>query len=94
WFDAHILTYILQIFKYMTHFFSCDTPNLTRVISAMDYINKYLSTAATNMSIAAPIRVAVGFRKVLLNKYYDKTDHSELYCIAMGMFILQFLIPC
>ncbi|OCH87080.1 hypothetical protein OBBRIDRAFT_736768, partial [Obba rivulosa] len=82
------------IFKHATQFFLHNTPNFTRVIPAIDYINEYLSTAVTNISIVAPIRTAVGFKKVLLNKYYDKTDHSELYHIAMGTFVLQFLILC
>jgi len=30
-----------------------------------------------------PIRAAIGLSKKTINRYYDKTDHSEVYRIAM-----------
>lgn len=94
--NVSILTFNeYQIFKHATLFFSRDTPNLTVVIPAMDYIDEYLSTASEDMSLAPAICAAVGYGKVLLNKYYDKTDHSELYRIAMSKpFLLFFVFRC
>ncbi|EMD31757.1 hypothetical protein CERSUDRAFT_59516, partial [Gelatoporia subvermispora B] len=50
-----IASQLCDTLKHAMQFFSRDTPNLTRVILVMDYIDEYLSTAVTNMSIAAPI---------------------------------------
>ena len=74
-----------QIFKDATLFFSCETPNLAKVIPAMDHIDKHLATAATNGTYKPAIQAALTIGKKLLNKYYVSTDHSEMYRIAMGM---------
>ena len=37
-----------QIFKHGTLFFSCDTPNISTVIPAMDHIDEYLARASHN----------------------------------------------
>ena len=44
----------------------------------MDHIDKHLATAAIDRKHP----LAIGKRT--LNRYYDKTDHSEVYRIAMG----------
>ena len=80
----------LQIFKDATLFFSRATPNLAKVIPAMDHIDKHLATAARNDAYMPCIQAAVAMGKKLLNKYYSYTDHSELYRIAMGRFSLRF----
>jgi hypothetical protein len=36
--------------------------------------------------------VALSIAKKTLNKYYDKTDHSEVYRIAMSGFSIQFYV--
>jgi len=79
---------LIQIFKDATLFFSRATPNLAKVIPAMDHIDQHLSTAARNNSYKPCIQAAVAMGKKLLNKYYSYTDHSELYRIAMGKSIL------
>ena len=33
------------------------------------------------------IHAAIRIGKKMLNRYYSKTDHTELYCIAMGMYL-------
>ena len=53
----------------------------------MDLINSHLATAALNPKYERSIQAALAIGKKLLNKYYDMSDHSELYRIAMGMSI-------
>ena len=73
-----------QIFKHGTLFFSCDTPNVSTIIPAMDHIDEYLATASQNPTNSEAIHAALALGKQTLNQYYDKTDHSEVYKIAMG----------
>ena len=67
-------------------FFSRDgTLNLATVIPAMDHIDKVLATGALNtLQFCLPIRAALMVGKKTLNRYYSKTDHSDLYRVAMG----------
>ncbi|PPQ76808.1 hypothetical protein CVT26_001762 [Gymnopilus dilepis] len=86
WRIAGELRDVLKIFKDTTLFFSCDTPNLATVIPAMDHIDKVLATCSNSPNQFSPaIRAALAISKKALNKYYNKTDHSEVYRIAMGM---------
>jgi hypothetical protein len=50
----------------------------------MDHIDEYLATASQNVKYSEAIRAALALGKRTLNRYYDKTDHSEVYRIAMG----------
>jgi hypothetical protein len=52
----------------------------------MDHIDTYLATATQNGSYSASIRAALAIGKRTLNRYYNKTDHSEVYRIAMSTF--------
>ncbi|KIM35200.1 hypothetical protein M413DRAFT_46116, partial [Hebeloma cylindrosporum] len=76
-------TELCDIFKHGTLFFSCDTPNISTVIPAMDHIDEYLATASRDVKYSGAIHAALTLRKKTLNRYYDKTDHSEVYRIAM-----------
>jgi hypothetical protein len=51
----------------------------------MDHIDEHLTTAAINRNYPLAIKAALAIGKKTLNRYYDKTDHSEVYRIAMGM---------
>ena len=53
----------------------------------MDMIDKHLATATLNNKYEPSIQAALAVGKNLLNKYYNMTDHSKLYCIAMSMSI-------
>jgi len=76
----------MQIFKDATLYFSHGTPNLATIIPAMDHIDKVLATSAGNASKFSPtIRAALTIGKTTMNKYYNLTDQSEVYRIAMGM---------
>lgn len=54
------------------------------VILAMDHINTHLATAANDPIYPVAIRSVLAVGKRTINRYYNKTDHSEVYCIAMG----------
>ena len=81
-----------QLFKDATLFFSQATPNLLTVIPAMDHIDTHLATASQNMKYSPAIRASLALGKAHLNKYYNMTDHSEVYRIAMSEFLLSYLI--
>ena len=67
-----------------TAFFSRGTPNLATVIPAMDHIDHILASQSVNKMYDAPIRAVLAMGKKTLNKYYNLTDSSEVYRIAMG----------
>jgi hypothetical protein len=50
----------------------------------MDHIDEYLATACQNIKLSKAIRTALDIGKQTLNRYYNKTDHSDVYRIAMG----------
>ena len=79
----------------MGPFFSCDTPSISTVIPAMDHIDEYLATASQSPKYSGAIHAALALGKQTMNRYYDKTDHSEVYRIAMGKSTcnLLFIIP-
>jgi hypothetical protein len=79
-----LLQSISQVFKDATLFFSRSTPNLAMVIPAMDHMDELLSTNSLDAKYEPSIRAALGIAKKTLNRYYDKTDSSEVYRIAMG----------
>jgi hypothetical protein len=50
----------------------------------MDFIDKHLATGSINPKYLPSIQASMLIGKRLLNKYYDMTDNSEVYRIAMG----------
>ena len=52
----------------------------------MDHIDEHLATAALNIDYPMPIKAALAIGKKTLNRYYNKTDHSENFQIAMGKY--------
>ena len=76
---------LLQVLKDVTLFFSCSMPNLAMVIPTMDYIDEVFTMGMLQRNTLDPaICATVGLAKKMLNKYYERTDASKLYCIAMG----------
>ncbi len=59
----------------------------------MDYIDERF-TDSLNTVHSPAIQKAVAIAKKTLNRYYDKTDHSEVYRIAMGKCSHLWLRPC
>jgi transposase len=76
----------------VTLYFSRNTASVAMVIPAMDRVDKDFATrlSETNTALApksaAAIQAALALGKRTMNKYYERTDYSELYRIAMGMF--------
>lgn len=57
----------------------------------MDMIDKVFAMAAVNdTQFSVPIRTSLLIAKKTLNRYYQLTDDSELYRIAMGNVLLWF----
>jgi hypothetical protein len=78
-----------QIFKDTTLFFSWGTPNLAMVIPAMDIIDSIIATMSeASQKFCLAICTALAIGSMTLNKYYNKTDNSEVYHISMGAFHL------
>ena len=79
---------LLQVLKDATLYFSRSMPNLAMVIPAMDYIDTTFTTGLLKKEeLDLMIHAALGLAKCTINRYYSLTDSSELYCIAMGMYI-------
>jgi hypothetical protein len=51
----------------------------------MDHIDAHLTTAARQRKYPRAIQAALAIGKKTLNRYYDKTDQSEIFRITMGM---------
>ncbi|KAH9910769.1 uncharacterized protein B0H18DRAFT_838559, partial [Fomitopsis serialis] len=86
WTIAQQLCDVLRVFADATEFFSREgeeAPTLTDVIPSMDEIDEQLATDTTDTTLDPAIRVAVGCAKRTINHYYDKTDESAAYRIAM-----------
>jgi hypothetical protein len=58
----------------------------------MDHIDEHLATAALDYKYPLTLKAALAIGKKTLNRYYDKTDHSEVFRIAMGMFYFFFMV--
>ncbi|KAG2044129.1 hypothetical protein BDR03DRAFT_803313, partial [Suillus americanus] len=74
---------IMKILKDATLFFSCSTPNLATIIPAMDLIDKTLTTHSMNIQLLPSIHVTASLAKKTLNHYYELTNSSDVYHIAM-----------
>lgn len=73
-----------QYLKDGTQFFSRASPNLPDVIPAMDKIDTFFTENLRDLTLNPAIRAAIIQAKNTLNKYYELTDHAEVYRIAMG----------
>ena len=83
----HLTLLVAKILKDATLFFSRSTPNLATVIPAMDVIDERLTNDSLNRAkYDVSIRAALGLAKKTLNRYYNMTDWSEVYRIAMGAY--------
>jgi hypothetical protein len=50
----------------------------------MDHIDETLTNNSLDPAFDPSIRAALGIAKKTLNRYYNATDQSEVYRIAMG----------
>jgi len=49
----------------------------------MDHMDEHLATAAIDNEYPLAIKAALAIGKKTLNRYYDKTDHSEVFRIGL-----------
>jgi hypothetical protein len=85
------------VFKRATLLFSSDEKStIAHVITTMDKINNILTSTIVSSLGCRPIhnsvRKALNLAKTTLNKYYSRTDTSNIYRIAMGGLTLLIFI--
>ena len=52
----------------------------------MDHLDEYLATAASSAKFNPAIKAGIAMGKTTLNRYYNRTDQSEVYRIAMSAY--------
>ncbi len=63
-------------------------PPILSIILAMDMINCALTMASLDSEdFCLPIKLGLKLRKHIINKYYNLTDESEIYCVSIGIFL-------
>ena len=76
------------MFQFATKIMSeADYALVHKVIPAMDTLTKYLDTTRDNVKFEPIIRVAAVRGLKILNKYYSRTDDSEVYRISMSKWL-------
>jgi len=81
-YSLHLTVY--QMYKEATLFFSRDDiSTIAHVIPTMDGIDAMLRDSALE-PLAPSVKHALSFARKLMDKYYSKTDLSNVYRIAMG----------
>ncbi|KIK04055.1 hypothetical protein K443DRAFT_93909 [Laccaria amethystina LaAM-08-1] len=83
WKLAKQLHNTLKVFKHAKLYFSCKTPSISTVIPVMNHIDEHLATTAENSHYSVALHSALAIGKQTLNKYYNKTNYSEVYQITM-----------
>ncbi|KAJ3738192.1 hypothetical protein EV360DRAFT_58350, partial [Lentinula raphanica] len=79
-----------QVLKEATIFFSTDSPGVSSVVPAMDAIDETLASGIIDeATLSAPVRHTLSLGKKTLNKYYELTDDSYIYRIAIGMYAFR-----
>lgn len=75
----------LQALEDATTYFLHAMPHLAQIIPVMDHLEAKLATFSVDVTRLPAIHAAVRLAKQTLNQYYQATDWSETYCIAMGV---------
>jgi hypothetical protein len=84
WAAVQDMVSALKILKDATEFFSSNSPNISAVIPAMDSIDEALANGVIgDRNLLAPLQHALSIGKQTLNKYYELTDASDIYCMSM-----------
>ncbi|THU79983.1 hypothetical protein K435DRAFT_558703, partial [Dendrothele bispora CBS 962.96] len=77
---------VLEVFLNRTKQFSqSGVPLLHEVIPAIDKLTEVLGKVRDNDELNSAVRFAVTKGITMLNKYYGKTDYSDVYRVAMVM---------
>lgn len=75
----------LQPFLFATNQISTSTRALVHeVIPYIDILTEHLDDYTDNKDLAPCVRAATQRGRVVLNKYYERTDESIVYRIAMS----------
>ncbi|KAJ3831396.1 hypothetical protein F5878DRAFT_549610, partial [Lentinula raphanica] len=75
---------LVSILKDATSFFSTSLPSVSTVIPAMDAIDEvFASGIVDHVTLSAPVRHALSIGKRTLNKYYQLSDDSHIYRMAI-----------
>ena len=83
---------MFKIYKDATLFFSQDNVSLiSNVIPTMDCIDALLSDVPAE-PLSQSVKHALTFACKSINKYYSKTDLSNVYRIAMGEYLVISLL--
>jgi len=83
WTFAEELARALTVFKKATLLFSAANATVGLVIPAMDRIDQVLEKDTDLQKFSPTLRAALDIGRQTLNRYYSKTDDSEVYRIAM-----------
>ena len=76
------------MYKDATLFFFQDAVvTIAHVIPTMDRIDAMLSSSSTEPLLPS-VKHALSFVQKIMDKYYSKTDLSNVYQIAMGVFLM------
>ena len=68
-------------------FFSTSCPPVSSVIPAMDTIDRTFTMASMgDEDFCLPVKLGLKLGKRIMNKYYNLTDESEIYCVSIGIF--------
>ena len=82
-----VVNLVLQVFYDATLYVSKrGSPNLPMVIPTIDLIDKVLTDHSLKSEYRPSIHATCALGKVTLNWYYNKTDESEMFQIAIGKF--------
>ena len=68
-----------------------NVPLLHQVVLTIDYLRSHLEEMRDNASIHPAVCHATMNGIGILDKYYSRTDKSDMYRTAMGMYILDSL---
>ena len=67
-------------------YFSCADISFTDVIPVMDLFNEELTTNNLDAKYNITLHIVLEQGKKAMDQYYDRSDQSEMYYIAMGVF--------
>jgi hypothetical protein len=82
------------MYKDAMQFFSQDNAvTIPNIVPTMDRIDAMLHDFATT-PLAPSVKHALTFTRRLMDKYYSKTDLSNVYRIAMGMYLISMHAFC
>lgn len=78
------LTGYNQRYKQATLYFSRNSATVAGIIPAMDKLDKHLRNTTQDDELHPAIQVAMKLARNKMDRYWKKTDDSNIYRIAMG----------